>query len=92
MSDPPPKANNRSNTQNTSEKLSKEETDNLADYVRNSMTINEARNTFQKTIEMTELKQRIRESKRDQFCGAFGNSTNRTSNTRGGGRGGLSFN
>ena len=78
------------------ERLSREENDNLADYLRIGMSLKEAREAFEKEIEMAELKQRIRESKRDHQRGMRGDG-NRTTlgNTYGagrGGRGGLSFN
>ena len=68
----------------------------MADYLSIGMSISDARNAFQREVEMAELKQKIRESKRNQLRGNIGNSNHTTiGNTYGskrGGRGGLSFN
>ena len=60
------------------------------------MSIHEVREAFKKEVEMAELRQRIRDSKREENRGAIRN-TNRTAigasiGARGRGRGGLSFN
>jgi hypothetical protein len=94
-SNPAPTSDNRRQNQSTREQLSKEESDNLCDYLSIGMSISEARNAFQKEIEMAELKQRIRETKRNQLRGSIGNQNRTTignTQNRGGGRGGLSFN
>jgi hypothetical protein len=83
------------NDQDPKENLTREEADNLADYLSIGMSIGDARNAFQKEIEMAELKQRIRETKRNQLRGSIGNQNRTTignTQNRGGGRGGLSFN
>ena len=76
------------------ERLSREETDNLADYLRIGMSIKDARVAFQKEIEMAEIKQRIRESKRQENRYHTNNRTRIGDTTNSGrrGRGGLSFN
>ena len=76
------------------ERLSREETDNLADYLRIGMSIKDARVAFQKEIEMAEIKQKIRESKRQENSYQSGSRTRIGDTTNSGrrGRGGLSFN
>lgn len=78
------------------EKLSNKETNNLADYLRIGMSINEARQAFQREIEMVELKHDIRESERQEQHGPLGynniTTISDTSSNKGRGRGGLSFN
>ena len=81
---------------NQGQKLTREEEDNLAEYLNLGMSIEEARDTFKKEIEMAELRARIRENQRNRSRGEIG-SSNRTqvgnsSSNRGMGRGGLSFN
>ena len=81
---------------NQGQKLTREEEDNLAEYLNLGMSIEEARDTFKKEIEMAELRARIRENQRNRSRGEIG-SSNRTqvgnsSSNRGIGRGGLSFN
>ena len=74
------------------ERLSRDKTDNLADYLRIGMSIKEAQNAFKKEVEMAELKQRIRESKRNELRGTSKTTIGASYSIRGGGRGGLSFN
>jgi hypothetical protein len=83
-------------TRSTTPKLTKDESDNLADYLGIGMSIDEAREAFQKEIQMAELRQKIRDSKRDGTRGGIGNThrttVGPTSSSRGSGRGGLTFN
>ena len=81
-------------TRDSEDRLSKQETDNLADYLRIGMSITEAREAFKKEVEMAELRQKIRDSKRQENRGAIRNSTTigGSFSARGRGRGGLSFN
>ena len=83
-------------TRSTTPKLTKDESDNLADYLGIGMSIDEAREAFQKEIQMAELRQKIRDSKRDGTRGGIGNThrttVGPTSSSRGKGRGGLTFN
>ena len=76
--------------------LSREEENNLSEYIALGMSITEARESYQKEMEMAELKLRIRENQRNSLRGAIRNETNTkigpTTSYRGGGRGGLSFN
>ena len=76
------------------ERLSRQETDNLSDYLRIGMSIADARQAFQKEIEMAEIKQKIRESKRQENSYQSGSRTRIGDTTNSGrrGRGGLSFN
>ena len=77
-----------------SQTQSRNETEDLSDYLKIGMTIDEARNAYQKEIEMAEIKQRIREAKRNEQRGAptYTRKTNIGPGTSRGGRGGLSFN
>ena len=76
--------------------LTREEEDNLSGFLGMGMSLNEARNHFQKEIEVAEMRQKMRENARMNERGSvealqrthFGP----TSSTRGTGRGGLSFN
>ena len=75
------------------EKLTKEEEENLSDYLTLGMSIEEARDYLKKEIEMAEIKMRIRDNNRARNRGAI----NRTSigpstSTTGSRRGGLTFN
>ena len=77
-------------------RLTREEEDNLSDYLALGMSISEAKEAFKKEVEMAELRARVRENRRNVTRGDV-NSTNRTqignmSTNRGRGRGGLSFN
>jgi hypothetical protein len=80
----------------TTEKLSRQENENLEDYLRIGMSVTEAREAFNKEVEMAELRQRIRDSKREESRGAIRNANRTTigssAGARGRGRGGLSFN
>jgi hypothetical protein len=84
------------NDQDPKENLTREEADNLADYLSIGMSIGDARNAFQREVEMAELKQKIRESKRNQLRGNIGTSKHttigNTYSSKRGGRGGLSYN
>ena len=92
---------NQSRKENSSltthrERLSREEHDNLTDYLRIGMLVDEARVAFQREVEMAELRQKIRDSKREEGCGSKRNANTTTIgatfSTRGRGRGGLTFN
>ena len=77
-------------------KLSRQEEENLSEYLDLGMSIDEARDTFKKEIEMAELRAKICENQRNRNRGEIG-SANRTqighsSSSRGTGRGGLAFN
>ena len=76
-------------------RLSRQEEENLSDYLSLGMTISEARLAFQKEVESAELRQQIRDKKRAINRGSVEviNTTRYgpTTNSRGG-RGGLSFN
>ena len=80
----------------TTERLSRQENENLEDYLRIGMSVTEAREAFNKEVEMAELRQRIRDSKREESRGAIRNANRTTigssAGARGRGRGGLSFN
>ena len=73
--------------------LTREEEENLADYLDLGLSISEAREQFQTEQRAAEIRFRIRENRRNQTRGAV-DATRRTTtgmtNTRG--RGGLSFN
>ena len=74
--------------------LTREEEDNLADYLALGMTLTEAKQAFQREVEMAELRARVRENRRNINRGDI-NPSNRTqlgNTNRGRGRGGLSFN
>ena len=86
----------RPNHQRDRMRLSKEDEENLSEYLGLGMSIDEARSAFQKEIEMAELRAKIRENQRNRTRGEIGTSSrtqvgNATSH-RGSGRGGLSFN
>ena len=92
---------NQSRKENSSlttqrERLSREEHDNLTDYLRIGMSVDEARVAFQREVEMAELRQKIRDSKREEGRGSKKNANTTTIgatfSTRGRGRGGLTFN
>ena len=87
-------ANNAPQNNVPRERLSREETDNLSDYLRIGMSINDARQAFHKEFEMAEIKQKIRESKRQENSYQSGSRTRIGDTTNSGrrGRGGLSFN
>ena len=92
----PRTSGNSGSNQTARERLTREETDNLADYLGIGMTIAEARVAFEKEVEMAEIRLRVREKKRKENQGAptFANQTStggRVNSSRGG-RGGLSFN
>ena len=76
-------------------RLSRQEEENLSDYLSLGMTISEARLAFKKEVESAELRQQIRDKKRAINRGSVEviNTTRYgpTTNSRGG-RGGLSFN
>ena len=89
------------------ERLSKQEEDDLSDYLEIGLSVDEAREMHRKEIELAEMKQRIRDNKRAANRGGIAASNIRTSErgaiarnarTRVGpwgmpaGRGGLSFN
>ena len=80
----------------TAVRLSRQEDENLEDYLKIGMSITEAREAFNKEVEMAELRQRIRDSKREENRGAIRNANRTTigssAGARGRGRGGLSFN
>ena len=80
----------------TTQGLSRTENENLEDYLRIGMSVTEAREAFNKEVEMAELRQRIRDSKREESRGAIRNANRTTigssAGARGRGRGGLSFN
>ena len=92
---------NQSRKENSSltaqrERLSREENYNLTDYLRIGMSVDEARAAFQREVEMAELRQKIRDSKREEGRGSKRNANTTTIgatfSTRGRGRGGLTFN
>ena len=76
--------------------LTREEEDNLSGFLEMGMSLNEARNHFQKEIEVAEMRQKMRENARMKERGSVEASQRThcglTSSTRGTGRGGLSFN
>ena len=57
-------SNNRNQASTLRSELTIEEEDSLADYLRLGMSITEARETFQKEVEMAEIRLKICESKR----------------------------
>ena len=89
-------ATSASHTQNVNRNersITAEEEDNLADFLAVGMSLTEARDLFQKQVELSEIKQRAREIKRNTQRGDI---VQRGSYTRigptGSQRGGLSFN
>ena len=76
--------------------LTRQEEENLADYLNLGMSITEARQCFNKEVETAELRLRIRENKRSIQRGDIGGSSRTTIGNAqansGKGRGGLSFN
>jgi predicted metal-dependent hydrolase len=94
--DPTPNSSSNQTKNSTEPRITRDESENLADYLRIGMSIEEARNAFQKEIELAELRQKIRDSKREENRGAISSSSRTrigpTTNTRGRGRGGLTFN
>ena len=75
------------------EALTKEEEDNLSDYLKLGMSIEEARDYLKKEIEMAEIKMRIRDNNRARSRGAINRtSIGPSSSTTGSRRGGLTFN
>ena len=94
--DPTPNSSSNQPKNSTEPRITRDESENLADYLRIGMSIEEARNAFQKEIELAELRQKIRDSKREENRGAISSSSRTrigpTTNTRGRGRGGLTFN
>ena len=75
------------------ERLSREDEENLSDYLKLGMSITEAKEFLRKETEMAEIKMKIRENKRSENRGAIDASTRtRFGPSAGSGRGGLSFN
>ena len=75
------------------EKLTREEEDNLSDYLKLGMSIQEARDYLKKEIELAEIKMKIRENKRATNRGAINRtSIGPSSSSTGSRRGGLTFN
>ena len=74
------------------ERLSNQETENLAEFLRIGMSIKDKREVFAKEVELAEIKQKIREIKRHEHCGAIGNSICTTIGASFSSHGGLSFN
>ena len=76
--------------------LTRQEEENLADYLNLGMSVAEARQCFNKEVETAELRLRIRENKRSIQRGDIGGSSRTTIGNAqansGRGRGGLSFN
>ena len=89
-------SNNHNQASTLRSELTIEEEENLADYLRLGMSLTEARETFQKEVEMAEIRLKIRESKRNlqrgtiTTIGSSGLASRGNGNVRG--RGGLSFN
>ena len=83
----------RQNVNRNERSITAEEEDNLADFLAVGMSLTEARALFQKQVELSEIKQRAREIKRNTQRGDI---VQRGSYTRigpsGSQRGGLSFN
>ena len=75
------------------ETLTKDEEDNLSDYLKLGMSIEEARSYFKKEIEMAEIKMKIRDNNRARNRGAInGTTVGPSSSSTGSRRGGLTFN
>ena len=76
--------------------LMREEEDNLSSFLEMGMSLVEARNHFQKEIEVAEMRQKMQENAKMKERGSVGASLRThfgpTSSARGTGRGGLSFN
>ena len=73
--------------------LSKEEEENLSDYLKLGMSITEAREYLKKEIEMAEIKMKIRDNNRAINRGAISRtSVGPSSSSAGSRRGGLTFN
>ena len=92
-----PYQRNKTQTQGTNKtRLTKEEENNLADYLSIGMSIKYAREAFNTEVKAAELRLRVRENQRARQDGLI-QLTNRTqwgpsTSNRGTGRGGLSFN
>ena len=89
-------SNNHNQASTLRSELTIEEEENLADYLRLGMSITEARETFQKEVEMAEIRLKVRESKRNLQRGTITTIGSSSGANRGNGnvrgRGGLSFN
>ena len=89
-------SNNHNQASTLRSELTIEEEDNLADYLRLGMSITKARETFQKEVEMAEIRLKVRESKRNLQRGTITTLGSSSLANRGNGnvrgRGGLSFN
>ena len=87
---------NQKKTAPAATNLTRDEANELSEYLDLGMTVGEARESYRKEIEMAELRARIRENQRNTLRGAIRNETRTyigpTTNNRGGGRGGLAFN
>ena len=89
-------SNKQPNYGQSRERLTKDEENNLADYLNLGMSIREARAAFQTEVEAAELRHKVRENQRAQQRGSI-KSTGRnqwgaSTSTASRGRGGLSFN
>ena len=82
--------------QNKHQRISKDEAEQLSDYLDLGLSISDAREVYKREIELAEMKKRIRDNKRAANRGAI--SSTRSQTTRIGPlgtssyRGGLSFN
>ena len=84
-------------SKDTSTRLTREEENELADYLDLGMSLTEARSMYKKELELAEMKLRIRENKRATNRGAISTSHSRNQTRtdpwgRQSTRGGLSFN
>ena len=91
-----PHSHKQPNYGQSRERLTKDDENNLADYLNLGMSIREARAAFQTEVEAAELRHKVRENQRAQQRGSI-KSTGRnqwgaSSSTGSRGRGGLSFN
>ena len=73
-------------------RLTREEENNLADYLSLGMSINDARNAFQVELEAAELRLKVRENQRARRAGSIQVANRARPGSTVSGRGGLSFN
>ena len=75
-----------------SHQLTREEEENLADYLNLGMSINEAKEAFRVELEAAELRLKVRENKRARQAGSIQLANRTRTGPSVSGRGGLSYN
>ena len=73
-------------------RLTREEEENLADYLNLGMSINEAKEAFKVELEAAELRLKVRENKRARQAGSIQLANRTRMGPSVSGRGGLTFN